>query len=190
MARQGITQEQVNETANMLINDGIIVTVQTLRDRLGSGSFSTLSKHLTVWKTGQDKIGKIDIPELPAKVDQAFKQVWAIVWKATQDDVKAERESLETTRKNFEVEKNELLSEVTKLESQLETKEQEIEEVKNSLISEKEKSDLLITEKTALQIENARLSEKCKTVESLEIQVKNLQDQLIEIAKGNKITKT
>lgn len=189
MARQGITQEQVNETADTLINEGIAVTVQTLRDRLGSGSFSTLSKHLTLWKTGQDKVGKVEIPELPVKVDQAFKQVWAVVWKATQDEVKAERENLETLRKQFEAEKNELLGEVTKLESQLETKEQETEELKSLLVNEKAKSTLLEQEKTALLIENAGLTEKCKTIASLEAQVQNLQSQLIEIAKGNKATK-
>jgi regulator of replication initiation timing len=189
MARLGITQEQVNDTANTLINEGIAVTVQSLRDRLASGSFSTLSKYLSVWKTERDKTSKTTVPEPPALIEKAFKQVWAMAWQATQDEVKAERDGLETTRKQFEFEKTELLSEVTHLETQLDSKEQETEELKQLVASEQEKISVLSQDFTALQIENAGLVEKCKTLASFEAQIQHLQNQLIELAKGNKATK-
>lgn len=185
MARLGLTYEQVADAADGLINSGTAVTVQTLRDKLGSGSYSTLSKHLTAWKEKQEQAGKLDIPEMPANVDQAFGQVWAVVWKATQEEVKAEREALEATRKGFEAEKKELLAEVEKLEQEKEQAESELEKSTEALADEKEKSALLEKEKTVLQIENAGLSEKCKAVSALEAQVKELQAQLVEIAKAS-----
>ena len=43
MARQGITREQVFETATALADEGIQPTVKLVRDRIG-GSFSTITR--------------------------------------------------------------------------------------------------------------------------------------------------
>ncbi len=47
MARLGISEEQVFTAAKELSEEGIAPTVQAVRKRIGSGSFSTINKHLS-----------------------------------------------------------------------------------------------------------------------------------------------
>ena len=77
MARQGISKEQVYEAAAALREEGISPTVQAVRERIGSGSFSTISGHLADWKAEHAAQGPADIPPIPEKVQAAFAQIWA-----------------------------------------------------------------------------------------------------------------
>lgn len=50
MAREGITFEQVAAAADALRAEGHAVTVRAVRERIGSGSLNTLSRHLASWR--------------------------------------------------------------------------------------------------------------------------------------------
>jgi len=77
MARQGITREQVFAAAEELREEGIAPTVQTVRERIGSGSFSTINAHLGAWKEQNAGVAVAAIPAIPDKVQAAFVQMWA-----------------------------------------------------------------------------------------------------------------
>jgi hypothetical protein len=76
MARQGITGEQIFTAADELRDEGIAPTVQTVRERIGSGSFSTINTHLGEWKAHNTGAAVADIPAIPDKVQAVFAQIW------------------------------------------------------------------------------------------------------------------
>ena len=50
MARHGVDYETVKHTAIKLLSQGSAPSVQKLRDVLGTGSNTTLAKHLNRWR--------------------------------------------------------------------------------------------------------------------------------------------
>ncbi|MNS54387.1 Chromosome partition protein Smc [compost metagenome] len=72
MAREAtITQEQVNAAADALRADGVKPTVRALRERLGSGSTTTVMRLLAVWQGGQVKQAEAPLT-LPAALQRAL----------------------------------------------------------------------------------------------------------------------
>jgi hypothetical protein len=57
MARQGISKEQVYTAAAELREEGTAPTVQAVRERIGSGSFSTINTHLGLTQCHSGKDG-------------------------------------------------------------------------------------------------------------------------------------
>ncbi|MCP4406347.1 MAG: hypothetical protein GY807_00995 [Gammaproteobacteria bacterium] len=78
MGRAGISKKQVFEAAGALTDEGVSATVQAVRQRIGSGSFSTISAHLADWKAEHAGQVPANIPDMPEKVTLAFAQVWAV----------------------------------------------------------------------------------------------------------------
>jgi len=61
MAREAtITQQQVNAAADELRAEGVKPTVRAVRDRLGSGSFATVTRLLGLWQAGQ--VPQVEVP--------------------------------------------------------------------------------------------------------------------------------
>jgi len=66
-----ITRDQVFEAAEALVGNGEEPTYITVRERLGSGSFSTISKYLREWKAaGKGKEEGAAHVEVPAEALQ------------------------------------------------------------------------------------------------------------------------
>ena len=61
MARTGISFDQVAAAADQLTADGDNVTIQAVRERLGTGSPNTIHRHLAEWRAAAPK------PERKAK---------------------------------------------------------------------------------------------------------------------------
>ena len=76
MARQGISEDQVFAAAHELREEGMTPTVQAVRERIGSGSFSTINAHLGAWKAQNAAQAVAAIPAIPEKVQAAFAQIW------------------------------------------------------------------------------------------------------------------
>lgn len=53
MARIGITYEQVNAIANAIVGEGMRPTIDSIRQRLGTGSPNTIHRHLTAWRAAK-----------------------------------------------------------------------------------------------------------------------------------------
>ena len=104
MARSGITKEQVYEAAGALLEEGTVPTVQSVRERIGSGSYSTVSSHLAQWRQEHGQV-PANIPEMPEKVLGVFHQAWATAIRTAQDHVETQREALEAMRREMNQEK-------------------------------------------------------------------------------------
>lgn len=80
MARQEVTFEEVSAAAIGLQKDGGQVTIDSVREVLGTGSPHTIHKHLAAWRAGQAKPAaapKVEIPEALAAALGAWAQQFA-----------------------------------------------------------------------------------------------------------------
>lgn len=187
MARQGITQEQVFAAADELRDEGIAPTVQTVRERIGSGSFSTINAHLGAWKEQNAAQAVADIPEIPDKVQAAFAQIWATASRGAQEGFETQREALETTRREMERERSSMAQEIERLEQALEEQTGLAEKVTAQRDDEAKARADAETRLASLTVENARLEERANAAEKwsgeLKVQFEGLQEKLAEAVK-------
>jgi len=175
MARKGITKEQIFEAATHLQEAGIAPTVQTVRERIGSGSYSTINAHLAEWRKAHAEQALVNIPDIPEKIMTAFNQVWAGAIKSAQDDVETQRQALEVMRREMDKENADMVAEIKRLEKELEETDGKLEVVTQEVIDAKAGKASAEKQIINLQIENARLDERAKATEE---QVINLREQL------------
>lgn len=160
MARQGITREDVFTAASALRDDGIVPTVQLVRDRLGSGSYSTISTHLSAWKAENTTQAAADVPPVPDRVESAFQTLWATATRSAQQSIETDRQALEVMRRELDQERHELRAEIRNLEDALDTMTQEKERIARDLVAERDTLTTLNHQLTALKLENSTLTER------------------------------
>ncbi len=187
MARQGISRAQVLEAASALQEEGTPPTVQTVRERIGSGSYTTINRYLDEWRMEHAGQAPADIPAMPEKVMGAFQQVWATAARVAQEDVETERQALEAMRREMEQDKAHMAAEIARLEKDLEETHQKAKGLEKALETERKGRGEAQEQVTALRIENARLEERAKAAEGrageLKEQVEGLQVKFAEVAK-------
>lgn len=166
MARQGVTQEQVFTAADELREEGIAPTVQSVRERIGSGSYTTINAHLSAWRKEHAGAAVADIPAIPDKVQAAFAQIWATAARGAQEGLEMQREALEAAQREMDRERASMAEEIERLENALDEQTGLVETV--TAQRDKEATGRGEAEKqiTALSIENARLGEQVKTVQA------------------------
>ncbi|MEK8088389.1 DNA-binding protein [Thermithiobacillus plumbiphilus] len=103
MARIGISFEDVRDAALKLQDQDLLPTVERVRAQLGSGSHSTIARHLRDWRTQQEKPAE-GSPLPPAALNSL-----GAAWQALQEET---TQALEQSRQQAQAEK-------TALESQL-----------------------------------------------------------------------
>ncbi len=185
MARQGISREQVFETATALADEGIQPTVKLVRDRIG-GSFSTITPHLAAWKEERGGRQVTSIPDMPESVAAVCRTIWAAAWKAGQDAIQTERDGLTSARRDMERERVELTLEITDLETKLEAVETERETLARKVVELDQVRASALHEVNGLRVENARLEERvantANRAEELRVQVERLESELARLA--------
>ena len=178
MARQGITKEQVFNAADSLLDEGTAATVQNVRDRIGSGSFTTISSHLAEWKDAHAGQVPANLPDIPEKVNAAFRQVWATAARTAQEDMDTQRQALEAMRREMEQDKAEAEGEIERLEQALEEVIERSERQAEELEQERKAGAAKDERITALTLDNARLDERVKAAEA---RGEELREQLTEL---------
>jgi len=116
MARPGISPEQILQTIQQLESTGIEATVTAIRDRLGTGSFTTISQVLQSWRHERARISRPPVPELPDSVAGLFRQLWAESWRAADAIGAIEREAAAQDRAAHEAEAQDMQNEIGRLE--------------------------------------------------------------------------
>jgi len=78
MPRKTDTREKVFEAADQLLSEGLRPTQQSIRDRIGTGSISTINKALNDWwRTVGERLNQDSSrPELPDQVIDAASRMW------------------------------------------------------------------------------------------------------------------
>ena len=186
MARHGITKAQVFAAADDLANEGVRPTVKLVRERIGTGSFSTITPLLNDWNSerGDDRVRSI--PEMPEGVLSSCRSLWAVAWTASQDALQAERDGLAAARRTLEQDRSDLGAEIMELERKLETALSERDAALGKLEHEEKEKRVRDQEVMTLQLENARLGERVVQVEQradeLRDQVQRLEGELARLA--------
>ena len=187
MARPGITQEQVLEAAQALLEAGTTPTVSAVRERIGSGSYTTISAHLAEWRT-QNTQAPAQVPEMPERVRTALNQVWAQAATAAQEDLDTQRQALEVMRRELDKEQADMGAEIERLEQALEQEREKFEQQRINLDQAQNSVRDTQAEMLELKLDNARLSERAgsaeRRAEELREQVQGLQQQLATLAAG------
>jgi hypothetical protein len=122
MARQGVAFDEVAAAAISLQNDGERVTIEAVRDFLGTGSPNAIQKHLIVWRASNAKPAeapKADIPESVAAALGNWVQQFAEDSGAGDRDALAQSESdmeaLLESGEQLEAERDDLLAQVARV---------------------------------------------------------------------------
>jgi len=138
--------------------------VQTVRERIGSGSFSTITVHLSDWRKEHAGAEVAAILDIPDKVQAAFAQVWAKASQSAQEGLEAQREVQRERERDRE--RASMAQEIGRLEQALE--EQTSLQETTSAQRETERAGRAEAEKQimALTIENTRLGEQVKTAQA------------------------
>ena len=127
MARPGLSPEQIRDAIAALSAEGQDVTVPRIRERLGSGSYSTIAKVLSEWRDEQKKELRPDVPELPDNISALFAHVWRQAWSAADGLFEASRIAFQQEREEYAKTKEEMTAEMTRLESDGQTLQEEVE---------------------------------------------------------------
>ncbi|MDB5934665.1 MAG: hypothetical protein JWQ01_2009 [Massilia sp.] len=119
MERKEVTSDEVTAAAVSLQNDGKPVTIEAVRDFLGTGSTNTIHKHLTEWRASQAKPAeapKVDIPESILAALGSWVQQYAEEASTGNRDALAQSasdmEALLESGEELEAERDEALAEV------------------------------------------------------------------------------
>src|SRR5262245_36556605 len=110
MARPGIGSEKILEVIRELEGQEVEPTVTAVRERLGTGSFSTIGAVLADWRQGKAEEARPAVPEAPDAVRNLFGQPWAEAWNAAMRVHEPERQALARERQEYERGKGEMLS--------------------------------------------------------------------------------
>jgi prefoldin subunit 5 len=216
MARTGVTREQVFETAEALLREGQNPTVVAVRTRLGGGSPNTITPLLAEWKALNETQQAQAMPAPPEPVQTVMRQVWGTAWLQAQAQLEGEREALGAARKEIAKEREAMLAEIARMDSEMERARERIRQGAEALDAERQAHErtrsearedraiaeerlqanqrqerelqLLRNQVEKLRIEAATLTERAAHVEELRALVKTLQGQPGRGGEGAKAT--
>lgn len=117
-----LTMEQIHQTADQLTAEGVKVTQQAIKDRLG-GSFSTINKGLRLWRSEKNVIQHSENVTLPHDLESRFNVAITQLWENAQS---LANQRLESERQALQNAKDEVLSELSDMDEQLEQVELEL----------------------------------------------------------------
>lgn len=152
MAR--ITEAEVHAAAAALDAQGIKPTTSKIREKLGSGSFSTIKTYLDSWEAQETTEEAQDVPE---ELESLLPAIWAKCW--------------DIANAKFETERNRYQAQIWNMEEEIKTLEKIIEKQEN----EKEELEKLAEENKHLVEENAIFLDRYKEAEK---KAGELQDQV------------
>ncbi|MBL0041654.1 MAG: DNA-binding protein [Xanthomonadales bacterium] len=114
MARTGVTQEQINATADALLRAGERPTIERVRAELGTGSPNTLIRMLDVyWSELGTRLARVEsklaLPDAPADVAAAASKLWELALAAAEAQAKTHlaesSEQLEQARADLDADR-------------------------------------------------------------------------------------
>ena len=203
MAIKQSTADNITKAINQLYASGCKnPTNDQVREHLGGGSLATISPILREWKEQRSLqiAAAIAMPaELKKQVEMSIENIWQVAGKLAKASYESQRENAENATKEALAERDEALTEITRLESEvatLNTELKDIEQTSHSLQTAIESERLKNAELTKVsKTLEARIEEKDKRIVDLNALLKNAQKsqanleiQLIKIAGKSKGT--
>lgn len=161
MSRLGITFEEVAEAASHVQNNGQIPTIDKIRNYLGgTGSNTTISKYLSMWRTQSasapyQRDNRQDTPDI---VKSAVDKVWQEIKDQADAEVAAVKEQ---AKEQIEAAENKAVIAANAL-SEFQDKNQLLTNEFNALLADKE---LLVLDMKALRNEHQQLQDKYQSLQ-------------------------
>lgn len=167
MARRGsITEEQVFAAADALVAQSREVTPTALLSALGSGSFSTIYKHLNAWEASRAAAVTDKAAVIPESVLAAFGAAWRAAAAEAGKEVVTVREQTAQEVEAAKAQFQEALQTIERLEAENESDATRIEEL-TARIAEMEKSlHQSESEKAALKATAEQLRHQVRSQEA------------------------
>ncbi|MBX9686258.1 MAG: DNA-binding protein [Candidatus Obscuribacterales bacterium] len=191
MGRRGsITEAQVFEAADTLVAQGREVTPNALLNILGSGSFSTIYKHLDTWEKSRATAVTDRAAVVPDSVLAAFGAAWRTATAEAGKEVIAVREQATEEIAEARAKFQEALGTIERLEAESEADAAKLDELaaksadleKALNRSENEKSGLKATTEQLRQQVQAQETELARLHKDGEAERKRHQDELTKAA--------
>src|SRR5512133_3569341 len=175
MGRPGIEQSKIREVIDELDAEGKAISVTSIRERLGSGSYSTLGAVLAAWRRERAEAFPPTVPAIPEGVTRLVGHLWAEAWKAADSVHEPERQTFQRERAEHEQLRAEKDQEIARLEAEQSRVEAERESARAALAKageelERERVERAKAEATGrtLQAELTELrDERRKTLETV-----------------------
>ena len=165
-----ITYEDVENAANDLEKSGEKTTIAKIREKLGSGSYTTITRHLKTWQSKKDKEILVEMPD---SLSESIKTMMCDVWK----------EAVKATHQKSTEEINLIEDEKRKKEELLEEAEKEIEKLETT-IENIEKNTQKQTRELA---ELSQINVKMKfSSEKKEDEIENLRSKISKLEAENR----
>lgn len=197
--KMAITREQILETANQLASENIKPTQTNVRERLGGGSFTTISEVLREWRQEQETVTQLQAVVIPHHITERTQTLMAQIWETAQaiasERLANEREALAHKEAliNAEIdESNKIIetleNEQAELTAQLDTLNND-----NSLLTHKnnELENLTNSLKTQLQAEKDRADQLQAKLDEQNAKIERLTADLATAqANANQATET
>ncbi len=121
MGRRGsITEARVFEAADALVAQGREVTPTVLLTTLGSGSFTTIYKHLSAWEASRVSAGTAQTSVIPEAVLSAFGAAWRAASAEAGKEVVTVREQAMEEVRTAQTQFQEALQTIERLEAESE----------------------------------------------------------------------
>jgi len=166
MARPGVGIERIVEVIRELDTSGKEVTVTAVRERLGTGSYSTIGSVVADWRREKANGVRPATPEPSEGVRVAFSHAWAEAWKAAMAVHEPERQIFARERQEHERAKAEILAEIARLEAELEGEKENATRTAFALTAERDGCrDELQSVRAALAASEGALGEARKQVD-------------------------
>jgi chromosome segregation ATPase len=171
------------------------LSVTSIRERLGSGSYSTIGAVLAAWRRERAEAVLPTVPAIPEGVTHLVEHLWAEAWKAADAIHEPERHAFQRERAEHEQLRAEKDQEIARLEAELSRVETERESARAALTKageelERERVERAKAESTArtlqaelteLRVESRRATE---TVAAWVERATRAEARLEELAKG------
>jgi hypothetical protein len=114
---RGITEQQIREAIDQLLDDNQEPTTTRIRGVLGAGSFTTIGATLAKWRSEQDAAHQNRIPAVPDPVKKLFHRIWLEACRSADDGHEAERAGFRAEQQTWEQMRIEFTAEIARLES-------------------------------------------------------------------------
>ena len=194
MPKKSDTQDLAKATADILLQEGIRPTQQSVRERMGSGSITTINKALNAWwsELGDRMKTNTSHPMLPDPVAESASKLWRQALAYAEKELEGQREELEQSYRK----------KIKQVATQDSSTNQELKELRSQclrLLQENEKSteQKLLLQGRVFEQENTLIALQARN-ESLERELKQNQivtsssksiDEYIEIQVANRTLK-
>ena len=145
-----LTTESIQAMADKLSSEGKYPTLALLRQELGSGSYTTISEAMKLWREEKAKSDIIPIPPIPDEVNNtiqtATQSIWQSAMTVAENKLQAEREALKQAQDDMAQRQKETIEMADHLDQEIAQLKQTLQEAVNAKQKFTEDNDRLKTE--------------------------------------------